>query len=65
MFFLPVIGSIIHYIVGSFYSVIDFRGLNGALEVFKIYFMVSAVLVSLGSILGFFLSKKRKGGNSH
>jgi len=55
---IPITAAIAHYINGLLGAVIDFDGVNGAIVVFKIYFLVAIVFASIGTALGVFFSKK-------
>ena len=56
---LPLFGAFVHYINGELGGVIDFRGLSGAIVLFKIYLMVGSIIITIGTILGVAFSRQK------
>lgn len=56
---LPFMLSVIHYFHGELGGKIDFSGFPGALVVFKVSFFMGGIAITIGALLGVFLSKKK------
>lgn len=56
----PLIGALGHYINTKLGGTVDFTGIAGAVEIFKIYLSIGGILILIGSFLGLVLSKVRK-----
>lgn len=55
---IPITATVVHYMNGLLGTPINFDGVNGAIVVFKIYFLVAVISASIGTCLGVFFSKK-------
>lgn len=58
IFFIPLMGSVVHYILGQSGNKVDFTGFSGAITLFKVYFFLCAFLVTFGVISGILLKNR-------
>lgn len=57
----PLVGATAHYINGQLGGTVDFTGVSGAVETFKLYLGIGSVLMIIGTALGLALSKRHSG----
>jgi hypothetical protein len=57
----PLVGATAHYINGQLGGTVDFVGVPGAVETFKLYVAIGSVLMIIGTALGLAFSNKLKG----
>ncbi len=59
MLLFPLIATVGHYINGEFGGAVDFVGKAGIVVFFKIHFVISAIIIVIGTILGVAFSEKK------
>jgi hypothetical protein len=59
IFIFPIMATFAHYIHGEFGGAIDFRGIKGAMEFFKVHSIISFIIIIIGTVAGFTLSSEK------
>lgn len=59
----PALASFGHYINGQLGGAVDFVGPSGIIVFFKIHFVISSIIIVVGTLLGLAFSKSTSQGN--